>query len=276
MRFIERLGSLDRRYIFILIALTAIIPLIFPVGMQITITPEVQSVHDYIEQLPQGSVVLVALDFDPAAQAELYPMSLAILRHAYAKKHKVIGMTMWISGVTLGDKIMREASEGLAERDKDYSYLGYMVGGGLAIMRMGEDISKVFNTDYDKKPISEIPVMKGIKNYKDIALLIDIAAGATPESWIVYAGTPYKVPVAIGVTAVSAVGYYPFLSSNQIIGLIGGMKGAAEYEKLIDHRGSATGGMDSQSIAHTLIILLIIVANISYFAMRRKTKNAEN
>ncbi|HGJ67380.1 TPA: hypothetical protein ENS27_18615 [bacterium] len=276
MRFIERLGSLDRRYIFILIALTAIIPLIFPVGMQITITPEVQSVHDYIEQLPQGSVILVALDFDPAAQAELYPMSLAILRHAYAKKHKVIGMTMWISGVTLGDKIMREASEGLAERDKDYSYLGYMVGGGLAIMRMGEDISKVFNTDYDKKPISEIPVMKGIKNYKDIALLIDIAAGATPESWIVYAGTPYKIPVAIGVTAVSAVGYYPFLSSNQIIGLIGGMKGAAEYEKLIDHRGSATGGMDSQSIAHTLIILLIIIANISYFAMRRKTKNAEN
>jgi len=276
MRFIERLGSLDRRYIFILIALTAIIPLIFPIGMQITITPEVQSIHDYIEQLPQGSVILVALDFDPAAQAELYPMSLAILRHAYAKKHKVIGMTMWISGVTLGDKIMREASEGLAERDKDYSYLGFMVGGGLAIMRMGEDISKVFNTDYDKKPISEIPVMKGIKNYKDIALLIDIAAGATPESWIVYAGTPYRVPVAIGVTAVSAVGYYPFLSSNQIIGLIGGMKGAAEYEKLIDRRGSATGGMDSQSIAHTLIILLIIIANISYFAMRRKTKNAEN
>ena len=276
MRFIERLGSFDRRYIFILIALTAIIPLIFPIGMQINITPEVKSIHDYIEELPEGSAVLVALDFDPAAQAELYPMAIAVLRHAYAKKHRVIGMTMWLSGATLGDKIMREAAEGLAEKDKDYSYLGFMTGGGLAVMRMGEDIGKVFNVDYNGKPISEIPVMNGIKNYKDISLIVDLAAGATPEVWIVYAGTPHKVPVAIGVTAVSAVGYYPFLNSKQIIGLIGGMKGAAEYEKLIDSRGAATGGMDSQSIAHTVIILLIIIANVSYFAMRRKAGGSKN
>lgn len=276
MAILEKLGRFDRRYIFILISLTVIVPLIFPIGMQITITPEVQSIYDYMDKLPEGSPVLVALDFDPAAQAELYPMSLAVLRHAYSKKLRVIGMTMWLSGATLGDKIMREASEGLAEKDKDYTYLGYIVGGGLAVMRMGEDINKVFNTDYNAKPISEIPVMKGIKNYKDISLIIDLAAGATPEIWIVYAGTPHKVPVAIGVTAVSAVGYYPFLNSNQIIGLVGGMKGAAEYERLIDHRGAATGGMDSQSITHIVIILLIVIANISYFATRRKTRLSEN
>ena len=138
-------------------------------------------------------------------------------------------------------------------------------------MGMGEDISAVYPTDYGKKPLSEIPAMKGIKNYKDIDLLIDLAAGATPESWIAYAGSKYGQTIAVGCTAVSAVGYYPFLNSNQIIGLIGGMKGAAEYEKLIEARGTATAGMDSQSIAHILIIVLIIVANISYFAVRKKT-----
>jgi hypothetical protein len=275
MKILEKLGSFDRRYVFILIALTAIIPLLFPIGMQITITPEVQSIYNYIDELPQGSAVIVALDFDPAAQAELYPMAIAVLRHAYSKKLRVIGVTLWTSGATLGDKIMREAAEGLAEKDKDYTYLGLMIGGGLAIMRMGEDISKTFNTDYNGKPISEIPVMKGIKNYKDISLMIDLAAGATPEAWIAYAGTPHKLPVGIGVTAVSAVGYYPFLNSKQIVGLIGGMKGAAEYEKLIDQRGAATGGMDSQSIAHIVIILLIIIANVSYFAMRRKAQHPE-
>ena len=49
-----------------------------------------------------------------------------------------------------------------------------------------------------------------------------------------------------------------------------GMKGAAEYEKLIEKSGTATAGMDSQSIAHIAIILLVVVANISYFAMRRR------
>jgi hypothetical protein len=127
----------------------------------------------------------------------------------------------------------------------------------------------VYPTDYRKKPLSEIPAMKGIKNYKDIDLLVDLAAGATPELWIAYAGSKYGQTIAVGCTAVSAVGYYPFLNSNQIIGLIGGMKGAAEYEELVEAGGMAAAGMDSQSIAHILIILLIVIANVSYFAMRK-------
>jgi hypothetical protein len=115
-------------------------------------------------------------------------------------------------------------------------------------------------------------MMESIKNYKDIALMVDLAAGATPESWIVYAGTMYGQTIAVGCTAVSAVGYYPFLNSKQIVGLIGGMKGAAEYEKLRETSGTATVGMASQSIAHVAIILLIIVANISYFTVMRRER----
>jgi len=272
MSFWEKIGSFDRRYIFALIALTVIVPLLIPIGMPITTTNEVKSVYDYIDALPPGSAILVALDFDPASLAELYPMSIAILKHAYTKKIKVIGMTLWITGASLGDVVMREAAQGIAEQDKDYAYLGFVPSGAVAIMRMGQDISAVFNVDYSGKPISQVPVMKGIKNYKDISLVVDLAAGSTPEAWIAYAGTPHHVPIAIGVTAVSAVGYYPYLNARQIIGLIGGMKGAAEYEKLIQARGTASAGMDSQSMTHIAIILLIIIANVSYFVIRRKNK----
>jgi len=274
MSFWEKIGSFDRRYIFALIALTVIVPLLIPIGMPITITSEVKSVYDYIDSLPPGSAILVALDFDPASLAELYPMSLAVLKHAYTKKVKVIGMTLWITGASLGDMVMREAATSIAEVDKDYTYLGYVPSGAVAIMRMGQDISSVFKADYNGKPISQIPVMKGIKNYKDISLIVDLAAGGTPEAWIVYAGSPHKVPIAVGVTAVSAVGYYPYLNAKQLVGLIGGMKGAAEYEKLIQARGTASAGMDSQSMTHIAIILLIIIANASYFVIRRKNKKA--
>jgi hypothetical protein len=238
--------------------------------MPITETSEVKSVYDYIENLPQGSTIMVAMDYDPAALAELYPMNLAILRHAYSRNIKVIGLTLWVTGTTLADLAMREAAEGIAEADKDYVYLGFVPGATSVIMGMGEDIAKVFPTDYKKRPLSEIPMMEDIKNYKDISLLVDIAAGSTPEAWIVYAGSKYNQTIAVGCTAVSAVGYYPFLNTGQIIGLLGGMKGAAEYESLTGNRGTATAGMDSQSIAHIAIILLIVVANISYLATRRK------
>jgi len=271
MKILEVLANVDKRYIFLLIALAVIVPILFPIGMPITVTQEVQSVYDYIEKTPPGSTIIVALDYDPSSLAELYPMTLAILRHAYSRKVKVLGMTLWNTGAALGQMVMREAAEGIAEEGEDYVYLGFVPQPVSAAMGMGEDISVVFPKDYSGTPTSTIPAMKGVKNYKDIALLIDLAAGATPELWIIYAGDTYDQDIAVGCTAVSTVGYYPFLNSNQIIGLIGGMKGAAEYEKLIDASGTATAGMDSQSIAHIFIILLIIVANISYFAMRKKT-----
>lgn len=272
VKIAQKLISLDRRYIFLIIALAVILPFIRPIGMPITKTAEVSAVYDYIENLPPGSVILVALDYDPASLAELYPMTLAILRHAYLKKIRVIGMTLWNTGATLGSIAMREAAEGLAQEGVDYAYLGYVPGGANLIMSMGEDISLNFPRDYNGTPITQLPVMKGVKNFKDISLVIDLAAGATPELWIVYAGTRYKAPIAVGCTAVSAVGYYPFLNSKQIIGIIGGMKGAAEYESLINRRGSATAGMDSQSIAHIVIITLIIISNICYFIIRKESK----
>jgi hypothetical protein len=272
MNIARKLTSLDRRYIFLIIALAVILPLIKPIGMPIPKTEEVKTIYNYIDNLPPGSAILVALDYDPAALAELYPMTLAILRHAYSKKIRVIGMTLWNTGATLGSIAMHEAAEGLAQEGIDYVYLGYVPGGANLIMSMGEDISLNFSKDYNGTPITQIPAMKGIKNFKDISLVVDLAAGATPELWIVYAGTRYKAPIAIGCTAVSAVGYYPFLNSKQIIGIIGGMKGAAEYEDLVGRKGSATAGMDSQSIAHIVIITLIIIANVCYFIIRRQER----
>ena len=272
MNFLKAMASVDRRYIYILVALTVIIPILKPIGMPITETDEVRAVFDHIEKMSPGSVIMLALDFDPASLAELQPMTIAVLRHALSRDIKVIGMTLWPSGATLGYMIMNEAAEGIAQENEDYVYLGYVPGVANVIMGMGEDISGVFPADYGGRQLSELPLMDGVKNYKDIALLIDLAAGATPEAWIVYAGAKYGQTIAVGCTAVSAVGYYPFLNSNQIIGLIGGMKGAAEYEKMSKNIGTATAGMDSQSIAHILIIALIIVANISYFSTRRKVE----
>ena len=72
---------------------------------------------------------------------------------------------------------------------------------------------------------------------------------------------------------------YPYIP-NQLPGLLGAIKGAAEYEKLVL---DAYGGPDPdpkllkgklrmgpQLIAHVLIIVLIVVANMIYFAERRR------
>jgi hypothetical protein len=62
-----------------------------------------------------------------------------------------------------------------------------------------------------------------------------------------------------------ATSFYPFLSAGQMVGLLGGLKGAAEYEMLIDKPGMGQRGMDAQSVCHLVIILLVIAGNVGYF-----------
>jgi len=69
-----------------------------------------------------------------------------------------------------------------------------------------------------------------------------------------------------------APGLYPLLRSGQINGLIGGLRGAAEYETLIGQKGKAIAGMDAQSATHFAIIVLVIICNLFYFSMRRQAK----
>ncbi len=62
---------------------------------------------------------------------------------------------------------------------------------------------------------------------------------------------------------------YPYYDSGQIIGFLGGLKGAAEYEVLNGIPGSGVEGMDAQTIAHLFMILLVILGNLGYFLERR-------
>ena len=111
MTFAERMLRIDRRIIFLVIGLCTLLPLLFPVGLPIKISSEVRGVYDYIEALPEGSVFLLSLDFDPASKPELYPQAIAILRHAFKKNLRVVGMTLWVSGTGLADQILSQQDQ---------------------------------------------------------------------------------------------------------------------------------------------------------------------
>jgi hypothetical protein len=90
------------------------------------------------------------------------------------------------------------------------------------------------------------------------------------EAWVIYAHQPFDAQIGAGVTAVMATDYYPFLDTGQLVGLLGGMRGAAEYEVLIEHHDAGVRGMDSQSVIHIFIIVLVVVGNIAYFSSRKR------
>ena len=271
---LKKIMRIDRRIIFILVALAVIIPTLLKVSFPITVSEPTRKLYDYIEDLPSGSTVLIAFDYGPSSMAELQPMGMAFLRHCFQKKIQVIGMTLVTDGATLGYEIMQEAAKTTDAIDgEDYVYLGFRPGTIQVMLGMGTTINSIFESDYKEKPLAEIPMMAGIKNYDQIDLVLDLASSSTTEAWIAYINTRYNQKIAAGVTGVIISQMYPYLQTEQLIGLMPGLLGAAEYETLIDTPAKATKRMSVQSFVHLLVFSLVILGNVAFFIQKRENEN---
>jgi hypothetical protein len=272
MTFAERMLKLDRRIIFLLIGACTLLPLLYPVGLAIKVSPEVHGVYDYLESLPEGSVFLLSLDFDPASKPELYPQAVALLHHAFKKNLRVIGMTLWVSGTGMADQVISQVAKDLGKvNGKDYVFLGWSPGVGSLIITLGQDLYKAFPSDYYNQPTKNLAVLKGVQTLRDVNYVVSLAAGtAGIETWYVFGKDKYRFELGGGCTGVIAPGLYPLLRSGQINGLIGGLRGAAEYEVLIGKKGRAVAGMDAQSVTHFAIIALVILCNVFYLTIRKR------
>ncbi len=112
--------------------------------------------------------------------------------------------------------------------------------------------------------------MRGLKDVHNIGLVIEISGAAMTELWLQFLQGTYGTPLANAVTAVMAPGYYPYLDTKQLQGMLVGAKGAAEMEKLLGRPGQATRIMNVQSWAHLLILALIVMGNLGYFMSRKR------
>ena len=277
MTFAERMLAIDRRIIFVVIGLCTLLPLLYPVGLPIKISPEVKGIYDHIEALPEGSVFLLSLDFDPASKPELYPQAVAILRHVFSKNLRVVAMTLWVTGTGMADQVVTQiASEAGKTSGKDYVFLGWSPGGSAVIINLGQDLYRTFPTDYSSRHTEALPVLAGVRNLRDVDYAVCLGAGNPGVGeWYVFGKDKYKFELGGGSTGVIAPGLYPLLRSGQINGLIGGLRGAAEYESLIGQKGRAVAGMDAQSATHLAIIVLVVICNLFYFSLRHRRGQSE-
>jgi hypothetical protein len=271
MKFFEKLASIDRRIIYLTLGLVVAVPLILKIKMPIRISKEVTSAYKTIEELPEGTVVLAAIDYDATSAPELTPMFRSFLRQCFRNKLKVIYTGHLAIGLPLAqfdlDMITEECN---AVYGEDYINLGYRPGFVAVMLGMGREIRDFFAVDYKGVPVDSYPMMKNVHNYNDIALIVDFAHGLTAEYWIQYVVSRFGVKMFTCVTGVMAPSLYPYLQAGQITGIIGGLQGAAEYETLVGNPETGTFGMPAQSIAHILILIFIIGGNIGYFILRRK------
>lgn len=273
MNFWERITTIDRRIIYLLLTITVIIPLIIKPKIIVRVSQPVRDAFNAVDQLPANSVVMISIDFDPSSAPEVQPMLLAILRHSFKKDLKVILTGQLALGLPIGEIALNQVAPEYGKvYGKDYVNIGYRPGYSALMVGIGREIRDFFKTDYRGIPLDSFEFMRTVHNYQDIALLVSLAHGAVADAWIQFAGARFKQKIIVGCTGVNAPGMFQYYSARQIEGIIGGLQGASEYEALVQKPGSATLGMPAQSTAHALLIILLIIGNIGFLISRKKGK----
>ena len=272
---ILKLGTVDRRWIFLIIGTVVIIPLFFPLGLPIRATATTQQVYDTIDALPHGAKVLVSCEYGPSTKPEIHPMTLAVMRHLFKNKHKVYVTCLWPDGQFLAEEALDQVGGeeyGLIYGE-DYVLLGFRPGNEAVVKGIVSNLRKLYTIDSRGTKVTEIPMMDGIHRFEDFDFLFSASAGypGTIE-WVQYAVDPTDVPMSTGTTSIQVNEVMPYVAAGQVNGILAGMPGAAEYEALIGVPGIGTSGMDAQSVAHLVIVLFIVLGNIGYFIERHRSK----
>ena len=266
MDWVAAIEKLDRRWIFLIMGLLVLGPLLFPLALPLSVSPPAKGFHDAIARIPDGSTVLMSCDYDPGARPELVPMTRTALRQLWDKNCKIVVTVLWDGGPGLVDNVLREVAAEYGGRKQygvDYVNLGYKEGREDVMVLMGQGIAHAFPRDYRGNDVHSLAIMRGVRDYTSFPLLVSISAGYPgTKEWVQQVQSRFHLPMVSGCTAVSAPEYYPYLQSGQLQGLLGGMAGAAEYEKIRGEKGAATKGMDAQSMAHAFVALMILLGNL--------------
>ncbi len=228
--FLEKMGQIDRRWIFLFIALSVFIPLKLPIGLPVVTTPTTEDVYNAVDSIPAGSTVLISFEYGPSTQPEIEPMGIALLHQLFRNKQKVVAMALWPDGQFMSTRVLEQVADqqyGL-EWGVDYVNLGFRPGAEAVIKGIAKELRANYNNDTRGTSIEDLPIMNGIYKVADFDFIFSLSAGypGTVE-WVLYAADPYHIPMSSGVTAIQVNEVLPYVKAGQIQGVLAGMSGAA-------------------------------------------------
>lgn len=269
---LERIQDLDRRWIFLMVALAATVP--FALGVtagNVEAGEPVKAVFRKIDSLPPGSVVWMGFDSYATTQAEVAPASRAVARHLFSKGHRIVATSLVPDGALISRHILGDLGREMGKTyGVDYVVLGYKSGSQIVIRQACESLPAIFPFDSHGTPIQSIPLTTGLQSARNFAMIFTAADNHSIIYYAVVANSHYGIPVAGSATAVMVPELYPYYNSGQLLGVIGGMRGAAEYEGLLGQPGPAQAGMAVQSVVHFLIAGGIVLGNVAFLSRRRR------
>ncbi len=284
MDALERmLGRIDRRLVYLGLAVFTLVPLVRQWDLPTIASQPVKNLYEMLDTVPPGKVVAFGIDWDAGTQPESRPQMLGMTRHLIRKNQKFFMISIgYPTSPQLSNDVVEEAVAEEKKRNpaldfqygRDWVNLGYKEFTLPWLRGFTQDIQGQVQRDWKNRPLSDTFLAKVHRwgRSGEIAAFVDVTGSKTADYWrpLLF---PQGVSVGLSCTAVMAPEQYPFLANRQVVGMLTGLKGAAEYEQQLGYRGRASRQMTGQSFAHLYILLLLVLGNIAVVSGMLRRRN---
>lgn len=234
----ERLGKVSSKWIYIVLVILVAIPILYPLKTPFSVKEETLAVYREVEALRPGGVVVIAGSNTYGFLIEIQQCLEAFLMHVYSKDVKVCFIS-FSGDCQMFFKISREDIGIYADKPykgkvygTDWVDLGYIPGGSAALAQFCKDplFAKI---DAYGNPTESLPVMNRIGKAETWALYVEASAGTMVATSMGVVVIPYKPTSVILNTAGWYPTHLPYVTAGLAKGMTMGIRGGAEYEKLM-------------------------------------------
>lgn len=271
----EKLMKIDRRILYIVAVAALLVTMFFPLGLPVKVSELTTKTYEAINDIPDGSLVVVSPMYDAGSMGELMPMFKAFLYQCAEKKFKlVIGNAQWATGPQLCHPIIEQIlkDEYGYVYGQDYIEFGSKPSFSVWANSAVTDFPGATLTDYNNDPINNFPIMQQIpkltKDYVAATIVLDCGTPGARD-WLAVVNQVTGIPLFVGEIQMSVPEMMPYVASGQYLGMLAGSRGAAEYESLVGHPGKALKSQDIMSVIAMLVALFIILGNIGYLSRKK-------
>jgi len=270
-----KMSKIDARWLFLFLWIVVLAPFIVSISLPMKISALTNQWYNYLNDMPDGSVVLWSWDVSFAGWSEMEASGVAVtklLRKLMEERDfRIIMIGHRSECGPLPEIVLKDLGmhpDQTAEYGKKYCHLGYMAGGSVAMINFAKDIRSVMPVDWWGTPLDDLPVMDGINTIQDIDLCIYIESGGTAAitQWVI----PYGTNLMLCSVQGNVPGQMPNLQAGLIKGMLGGLRGGAELEKLTGFLGVGNINITAFSSAHLVIMAFMVLANITFFIRRAR------
>ncbi len=268
----QRIQTIDRRVMYVLLVVVIAIPMFVSFRLPTAVTQQVQGVYDAVEAIPHNKIAILAGDWGSGTLAESQPQTEALMRHLFQRNIRFAILPFAPQTQTLMEKTAERLAREYNKRyGVDWVNWGWKAVPMFVFLKsMAKDIPGTVLTDYKGVPITSFKAMAGVKTIKDVGFVCHITPIGNLTIWISFIQAVYGTPLAYAPTAVMVAQGYDPLDAKQIVGMLPGLVGGAQYEVLLKQHGNGLRWSNALSFADVLMIVLIALANIGYFATRRR------